>query len=217
MRIGINKMHYPVTTLGYGGRIGIWMQGCTIHCPGCVSKDTWAFDPGMETVVAEVMSGLMPWLADADGLTVSGGEPFDQPEALSELLRCVRPVLNGDILVYSGYALSSLMSRHAELLANVDVLISGPFDPDAGQTLALRGSDNQRISLFTPLAESRYTSGIDKLPWQGKRHFDMVIDGDALWLAGIPELGAMDRFREELSARGLSYATSDQSVPMVRA
>ena len=38
--LALSRMHFPVTTLGPGNRIGIWVQGCTIRCPGCVSADT---------------------------------------------------------------------------------------------------------------------------------------------------------------------------------
>jgi anaerobic ribonucleoside-triphosphate reductase activating protein len=41
-RIGLNRVHFPVTALGPGRRIGIWLQGCLIRCPGCMSLDTWA-------------------------------------------------------------------------------------------------------------------------------------------------------------------------------
>ncbi|HSV19446.1 MAG TPA: 4Fe-4S cluster-binding domain-containing protein, partial [Casimicrobiaceae bacterium] len=43
--IELNKAHWPVTVLGPGKRIGLWLQGCSIHCPGCVSQDTWSADP----------------------------------------------------------------------------------------------------------------------------------------------------------------------------
>lgn len=41
MEIAINKIHFPVSTLGFGQRLGIWFQGCSIRCPGCISRDTW--------------------------------------------------------------------------------------------------------------------------------------------------------------------------------
>jgi anaerobic ribonucleoside-triphosphate reductase activating protein len=56
MKIAINKAHFPVTVLGPGRRIGIWTQGCRIHCKGCVSQDTWAADPGRETTVARLIT-----------------------------------------------------------------------------------------------------------------------------------------------------------------
>ena len=41
--IRLNKAHYPVTALGPGRRIGLWLQGCALACPGCISQDSWAF------------------------------------------------------------------------------------------------------------------------------------------------------------------------------
>jgi anaerobic ribonucleoside-triphosphate reductase activating protein len=70
-------MHFPVTTLGPGRRVGVWLQGCSIRCQGCISVDTWIKDRGI-TTVDEVVTALQLWLSRADGITVSGGEPFDQ-------------------------------------------------------------------------------------------------------------------------------------------
>ena len=148
MRIAINKLHFPVTTLGYGRRLGIWTQGCSIHCPGCVSRDTWDAAPHHAIELDVLIKGCGDWLEGADGVTISGGEPFDQPEALRELLIRLRARHTGDLLVFSGYPNEHLFTRHAEILAHADVLISEPFDARAGQTLALRGSDNQRIFLL---------------------------------------------------------------------
>ena len=80
MKIALSRIHYPVRTLGPGARIGVWFQGCAIRCPGCVSMDTWAVGQHV-TTLDEVKEGLLPFLA-SDGVTISGGEPFDQPEAL---------------------------------------------------------------------------------------------------------------------------------------
>ncbi|HAU1321526.1 TPA: radical SAM protein, partial [Legionella pneumophila] len=46
MMIYISRVHFPVTTLGPGHRIGIWFQGCSIRCPGCISTDTWNINKG---------------------------------------------------------------------------------------------------------------------------------------------------------------------------
>src|SRR5438094_1700531 len=114
MRIAINKAHFPVTVLGPGRRIGIWTQGCRIHCKGCVSQDTWAADPDRETTVARLIGWCRKTAGSAfDGVTISGGEPFDQPKALSTLLDGLLHwrATDGpdfDILCYSGYRLSHL-------------------------------------------------------------------------------------------------------------
>ena len=49
-RIALSRIHFPVTTLGPGRRIGIWFQGCSIRCPGCISMDTWAQGRGNTTI-----------------------------------------------------------------------------------------------------------------------------------------------------------------------
>jgi anaerobic ribonucleoside-triphosphate reductase activating protein len=46
MNIALNKAHFPVTVLGPGRRIGLWLQGCSIRCAGCVSRDTWEAGAG---------------------------------------------------------------------------------------------------------------------------------------------------------------------------
>lgn len=101
MNLFLSRVHFPITSLGYGRRIGVWLQGCSIRCPGCVSADTWATGRG-ETTLKSLMALLAPWFASADGITVTGGEPFEQPSALEALLSAAREHLNGDILVYSG-------------------------------------------------------------------------------------------------------------------
>ena len=114
--INLNRLHFPVSTLGYGQRIAIWMQGCSLHCPGCISQDTWAHGQG-QVPFSKLNTNLERWLPQADGLTVSGGEPFEQPQALERLLCWWRLQHAGDILVFSGYSWEHLSSQHAGLLA----------------------------------------------------------------------------------------------------
>ena len=217
MKISLNKVHFPITTLGHGRRVGIWTQGCSIHCPGCISRDTWAPDDGRAVEVDALVATLAPWLAEADGVTISGGEPFDQPAALAELVAAIRQRNTGDVLVFSGYANEKLFAEHGALTAQLDVLISEPFEAGAGQTLALRGSDNQRVFLLSELARTRYPADLDNSPWPAKRRLDVVVEGDAVWMAGIPHPGEMARLRQELARRGFACQTSDQPAPLVRA
>jgi anaerobic ribonucleoside-triphosphate reductase activating protein len=89
--IALNKAYYPVTALGPGRRIGLWLQGCALSCPGCVSRDTWTFAENRSLA----LSALLSWCQDVasiglDGVTISGGEPFAQPEALLALLEALQ-------------------------------------------------------------------------------------------------------------------------------
>src|ERR1044071_7362148 len=88
--IQLNKAHWPVTVLGPGRRIGLWLQGCTIGCRGCGSKDTWPRDPSKTIAVGALVDcGRRATTDPLDGVTISGGEPFQQPIGLGALLRAL--------------------------------------------------------------------------------------------------------------------------------
>jgi anaerobic ribonucleoside-triphosphate reductase activating protein len=205
--IAISRLHFPVTTLGPGRRIGIWMQGCSIHCPGCISADTWAFGKGIVTI-EEACRRMIGWLPQADGVTISGGEPFDQPAALRELLRRLRAATSADILVYTGYAREALPPEALPLDGLLDALITGPFVDAATQTLPLRGSDNQELHFLTPLGEARfarYRGALNEAP-----AFDVMFDDDgAVWLAGIPARNDFRRLVSMLEQAGHRLLTSE--------
>lgn len=209
--LSLNKIHFPITTLGYGKRVGLWFQGCSIGCKGCVSKDTWVTSSEHLVSLKELSTALRKWLPRADGITISGGEPFDQPEALLHLLKFLREFPTKDILVFSGYTEKNLTTYFSYILQHIDVLIAGPYIETAGQTKVLRGSDNQTITLLTRLAQERYPSNINEALWgteETERKLDLFVDGDEIWTAGIPKPGDMDRLRERLQQAGWDCKTS---------
>ena len=73
--VSISRIHFPVTTLGPGNRIGIWFQGCGIRCWGCVFEGYWAGTPA-NTTIAEVLSICTGFKKHTNGVTITGGEPF---------------------------------------------------------------------------------------------------------------------------------------------
>ncbi|MET1531887.1 4Fe-4S single cluster domain-containing protein [Burkholderia sola] len=201
MDIRISRLHFPVTTLGPGQRIGIWFQGCSIRCPGCISMDTWA-NAGGETTVDAVLAQVRNWLPGAAGITISGGEPFDQPEALIDLLHGLRKLSAGDILVYSGHPIESLADTLARADGLIDVLISDAFDIDAPQTRPLRGSDNQRLHCLTALGRAVFADYESVSKKQGKA-LDVMFDEDgSVWFAGIPDRDDFQRLRDLLIDQG---------------
>lgn len=169
--------------------------------------DTWAINKGATTVDA-VLAVLDPWLPHADGITISGGEPFDQFDALREILTVLRSRTSHDVLLYSGHPWEHLASRVANLRGLVDALISDPYLTDAPQTLPLRGSDNQRLHLLTDLGRVRF-QGYDLEFEPGPRVLDAMFDQDGnAWLAGIPLRGDLSRLTQILSKSGHSAKTS---------
>jgi anaerobic ribonucleoside-triphosphate reductase activating protein len=203
--LAVSHVHFPITSLGYGRRIALWTQGCSIGCKGCMSLDTWASRTA-DTSIDEITNRLGPWLGEADGLTISGGEPFDQPEAIVALLSLIRPRVTGDILLFSGYGFDEIPSTAKVALEYLDVLVCGPFIEERASDLPLRGSDNQEIRVLTPLGRARYGNLDGRLPQA--LSIDLVETDGRLWFAGIPRPGDLDRLDAILSARGLSFKTS---------
>ena len=207
MRLSISRLHFPVTTLGPGRRVGIWFQGCSIRCAGCISADTWRFSSG-GTMVEELAVRIDPWLRQADGVTISGGEPFDQPEALNALIGMLRIEVHQDVLVYSGYPFEHLQSSAAVQSGDIDALICDPYVATAPQRLQLRGSDNQRLFLLTPRGRERFAR-YELQDDQRARTLDVMFDDDGtVWLAGIPRPNDMQRLRALLESQGHRVATS---------
>lgn len=213
MRIQLNKAHYPVTALGPGKRIGIWTQGCSIRCPGCVSLDTWEADRSKAMAIDE----LIAWCkrvggGAAEGITISGGEPFDQPRPLAKLLDGLHRWRNTltrpfDILCYSGYRLEKLQKEHASHLARIDAIICDPFVESLPTERWWRGSDNQRLVILSELGEERFGRYVDTAVDEPKR-FQVVADGKRVWFVGIPQRGDLDRIESACAERGVTLAAT---------
>jgi len=208
--IALSRLHFPVTTLGPGRRVGVWLQGCSIQCPGCISPDTWA--PGLGvTSVAETLAAMVAWAPDADGLTVSGGEPFDQPQALAALIAGWRTLSNADVLVFTGYPFTKVSPWLTQNPGLIDALIAEPFEMGASQTLALRGSDNQTLHILSDRG-ARFTA-FERIAEAADRRLDVTFDAEGgAWFAGIPARGDFVRFRQAMRAAGHQIQLSDQTA-----
>ena len=85
-----------------------------------------------------------------DGVTFSGGDPFEQAEAFAEIAKNINPELN--IWCYTGYTLQEIIDKANEkpewvdLLTHIDVLVDGKFEEDKkDRNLKFKGSSNQNI------------------------------------------------------------------------
>ena len=156
-----------------------------------------------------MIRAVVPWVQDADGFTISGGEPFDQPTALMELLREIRQLSNRSTLVFTGYAIEQLSGPLDQMSGLIDALITDPFELTAPQTLALRGSDNQRLHFLTHFGRKVFAA-FDR-QWEEKdRTFDLMLDTDGtVWFAGIPRRNDFERLRYLMESDGHSVVTSE--------
>ncbi|MGP1577171.1 MAG: 4Fe-4S single cluster domain-containing protein [Treponema sp.] len=135
---------------GPGCRSVIWTQGCSIRCPGCWNKNLWDFTPNKEILVSDLVSRILKQKTFIEGITILGGEPFDQYTELFKLCKALADE-NLSLIVYSGYEKQVLIDKgYAPLFHCIDVLISGPYiESLRSMELGLIGSSNQRTDFFT--------------------------------------------------------------------
>jgi anaerobic ribonucleoside-triphosphate reductase activating protein len=156
MLINLHSLLQRSTENGPGTRAVLWVQGCTLACPGCFNPDTHAMAPRTLITVADLAENIGQ-ISGIEGITISGGEPFLQADALAELGRLVRRQNRG-IVIFSGFTFDQLARaknpRWDALLACIDLLIAGPFMQERACQLPLRGSSNQTLHFLT----DRYAS-----------------------------------------------------------
>ncbi|AFQ42555.1 anaerobic ribonucleoside-triphosphate reductase activating protein [Desulfosporosinus meridiei] len=135
---------------GPGIRFVVFAQGCNHHCPGCHNPETQPFDRGtvvqIETLLRQMSKNPL-----LDGVSISGGEPFEQAEVLAELAAQVQKKgLN--VVTYTGYIYEEILANASEqpgwsrLLKHTDILVDGRFElAQRNLLLKFRGSENQRL------------------------------------------------------------------------
>lgn len=132
---------------GPGLRLAVFAQGCPHHCPECHNPQSHDFDGGEWGDTAEILR-IAEDNCLLDGITLTGGEPFCQPEACAELARGAHE-LGLNVWVYTGYLFENLLNgtdAQRELLKNADVLVDGLFlIAQKSMDVRFRGSKNQRL------------------------------------------------------------------------
>ena len=137
---------------GPGLRFVIWTQGCSLGCPDCCNPHLWnprgGEDWSEESLWARIEAARVRHPA-LEGLTLVGGEPFEQDAPLAAL--CARARAAGlSVMAFSGYTLAELEARGSRLLGEVDLLVDGRYEA-ARYTASRRwiGSTNQGLHFLS--------------------------------------------------------------------
>lgn len=137
---------------GPGQRFAVWVQGCSVRCHGCFNAHLWDPSSGRPVPVDELVQGAVS--AGVEGVTLLGGEPFDQASAAARFARGVRQA-GLSVMTFTGFLLEDLEAPGAPrgalaLLSTTDLLVDGPYLahlPD--HTRPWVGSTNQRFHMLT--------------------------------------------------------------------
>lgn len=182
--LNIAQVAANMRVLGYGNRAGVWVQGCSINCPGCSSLHTHDPRAGRRMDVSNIIDWLRNQSRPVAGLTLSGGEPSEQDKGVLTLIKAFREAFTqSDVLLFSGLPWQRLVNHHIALVKASDVIIAGPYVQHL-PPLALRGSSNQTIHLLSDLARERYHD-LDQWPVHSTQ---VAFSKDHLTTVGIPDV-----------------------------
>ncbi len=200
--LNINAVEIADEVMGPGRLFAIWLQGCARHCPGCINEDCLPFVERTRMTPASLTASIP---ADATGICLTGGEPFAQAAPLACLCRQARRDRNLGVVCYTGYTLEELRQSGdqawLDLLAQVDLLIDGPFLQEQAAPLPWRGSRNQTVHLLT----SRYVAEeTDRPPVM-----EIKVGAQSATALGIPNPGIV-ALLDALRDRGIRFDNHPQ-------
>ncbi|MDR0312491.1 MAG: radical SAM protein [Treponema sp.] len=165
----IDRVLYPISTLGPGERLIIWTVGCSKHCHKCANPELWNKDPNKEIDVFDLAEMITKAIGKQaiDGVTITGGDPVEQIDELNKLLPLLREVTD-DVLLYTGFTAQEVemalsKSDWETMKKHTSVLIDGAYIDDLNDNeCALRGSLNQNIIYFDEAKKEPYSAYLKK-------------------------------------------------------
>ena len=126
---------------GPGKRLLLFTQGCSLHCKGCTNQHLWTFGIGKDVTTTEILNQL----DDLEGITLHGGEPLDQAEALGKLIKKIKEQ-GKSVILFTGYTYKELDSIQRQAWLSSDIVISGRYEEEKRNIyLQFRGSTNQKV------------------------------------------------------------------------
>lgn len=181
----VDRLLFPVTALGPGNRLALWMIGCHKKCKKCANPELRMFDTTRNISVDRLEEIILKMdINRIDGVTISGGEPFAQSAELKRLLKKISSRVE-DILVFSGYTYEELLEMQnndvQDCFSYIGVLISGEYiDEKNDNKTALIASTNQKMYFFKENLKERYNRYMNK-----GRQIQNVYLNDELMSIGI--------------------------------
>jgi anaerobic ribonucleoside-triphosphate reductase activating protein len=190
--------HYAERTavLGPYVRSVVWVRGCCRSCPGCIAQ--LSDGNAKLDICAEDAARMMLAIPDTEGITISGGEPFLQAEALSSMIERIKSERDYGVIVYTGFLAEELSgiadadSGTADLLKLTDILIDGPYVAEKDDGKPYRGSSNQRIIQLT----DRYADVFEDYYGGNRRKIEINVTGGRTFLVGVPSKSGLDAWKD---------------------
>lgn len=170
----VDRVLYPVTALGPGKRVALWVAGCNRYCHKCANPELWERHDYQKITSQKLVHAIHVLIGKGlDGITITGGEPFDQASELCEVIDGLPDSIN--VLVFTGFRYDELLrnAEAKELLTRIDVLIDGEYVDELNDNKsALMGSTNQHIWYLNENVQPEY----EKYLAEGRKIQNFVYD-----------------------------------------
>lgn len=141
--LSVAKIVYSTSVDGVGLRNSLYVAGCPIKCEGCHNSQFWDINSGTIRTIEDVFADLCQ---DQCNISILGGEPLLQYEAVLELCKMIKERTPKTIWLWSGYTLDYIRDHYPEILMYINVLVDGPYvESLAEPNLQWKGSTNQRV------------------------------------------------------------------------
>lgn len=196
----LNKIQYPIYNLGPGKRIGIWVQGCNLACEGCINQMLWSKRKGKSIPVYEVFNIIKNIEEGYDGITISGGEPFQQYEQLIAFVYLIKTQTKLNIQCYTGYELNELSTLYQDglYLKFIDYLVDGRYVQSQHEDENIKGSKNQNYYQIINGKAIKFDSDFKSKKWS----VNVSLEGN-IYMAGIPMKSDIKNLISDLQNKGI--------------
>lgn len=193
----INRILDITKAEGPHDRLCIWVQGCSRRCEGCFATETWDKNGGTEMSPGEIYRRIDKVRDRIEGITLLGGEPFEQAEEVSHIAEYARSLGLG-VITFTGGTYEVLKESEEKgvqaLLESTDLLIDGEFELDKREfTRPLVGSSGQRFIFLTDrYSEAQMMSYRNRFEVRVRPSGEILVNG----------MGDIDKLRQLLEVRG---------------
>jgi pyruvate formate lyase activating enzyme len=207
---------------GPGTRFVAFLAGCPLRCQYCHSPDTWYRGNGTPTTTDELMKEIRRYerfvKVAGGGVTISGGEPLQQPAFTREILRRCKEMRLHTALDTSGFLGDD---ADDELLDATDLVL---LDLKSGTESAYRkttrtGSLAPTLRFADRLAERGVPIWVRFVLVPGLTDAPSNVDAVARIAAGVPTIERVEVLpfhklgAAKYAALGLNFPLADTPVP----
>lgn len=189
----MNIHAYKISNVnGPGKRFTLWTQGCSKGCVNCFNPETWNNKNNILLTPLEIFELIKN--QEIDGVTITGGDPFEQEEELLELLILISSLsLSKGVIVFTGFTYDEIRENkiREKCCDYIDVLIDGRYEDNNRVTDCFKGSSNQNIIYFS--------SKLKEEELNMDQEVEVSICDDIISVTGFPSISR--KFLKELGVR----------------